>query len=198
MIKVIMIISNRPACGQTTVAVNLASGLSRKGYRVLIGDTGNNEKLRHWLGIDRQDTGTKAAKPYLEDKQAKIFSSRLGIDLLELRLKPEDYAAADYSPNLEKLAYDYLLLTPASSEDCQWLSAMADALIVCNDLAAAYELEELKTLEELWRASRINAVGIDLILPNKINTKEWEHNIEQLSILADYFGFEHIADPIPT
>jgi len=193
-----MIISNRPACGQTTVAVNLASGLSRKGYRVLIGDTGNNEKLRHWLGIDRQDTGTKAAKPYLEDKQAKIFSSRLGIDLLELRLKPEDYAAADYSPNLEKLAYDYLLLTPASSEDCQWLSAMADALIVCNDLAAAYELEELKTLEELWRASRINAVGIDLILPNKINTKEWEHNIEQLSILADYFGFEHIADPIPT
>ncbi|ABI68848.1 ParA family protein [Syntrophomonas wolfei] len=75
MIKVIMIISNRPACGQTTVAVNLASGLSRKGYRVLIGDTGNNEKLRHWLGIDRQDTGTKAAKPYLEDKQAKIFSS---------------------------------------------------------------------------------------------------------------------------
>jgi len=198
LIKVIMIISNRPACGQTTVAVNLASGLSRKGYRVLIGDTGNNEKLRHWLGIDRQDTGTKAAKPYLEDKQAKIFSSRLGIDLLELRLKPEDYAAADYSPNLEKLAYDYLLLTPASSEDCQWLSAMADALIVCNDLAAAYELEELKTLEELWRASRINAVGIDLILPNKINTKEWEHNIEQLSILADYFGFEHIADPIPT
>jgi len=193
-----MIISNRPACGQTTVAVNLASGLSRKGYRVLIGDTGNNEKLRHWLGIDRQDTGTKAAKPYLEDKQAKIFSSRLGIDLLELRLKPEDYAAADYSPNLEKLAYDYLLLTPASSEDCQWLSAMADALIVCNDLAAAYELEELKTLEELWRASRINAVGIDLILPNKINTKEWEHNIEQLSILADYFGYEHIADPIPT
>ena len=198
MIKVIMIISNRPACGQTTVTVNLASGLRRKGYRVLIGDTGNNEKLRHWLGIDRQDTGTKATKPYLEDKQAKIFSSRLGIDLLELRLKPEDYAAADYSPNLEKLAYDYLLLTPASSEDCQWLSAMADALIVCNDLAAAYELEELKTLEELWRASRINAVGIDLILPNKINTKEWEHNIEQLSILADYFGFEHIADPIPT
>jgi len=193
-----MIISNRPACGQTTVAVNLASGLSRKGYRVLIGDTGNNEKLRHWLGIDRQETGTKAAKPLEYKAQAKIFSSRLGIDLLELRLKPEDYAAADYSPNLEKLAYDYLLLTPASSEDCQWLSAMADALIVCNDLAAAYELEELKTLEELWRASRINAVGIDLILPNKINTKEWEHNIEQLSILADYFGFEHIADPIPT
>lgn len=197
MIKVIMIISNRPACGQTTVAVNLASGLSRKGYRVLIGDTGNNEKLRHWLGIDRQDTGTKAAKP-LEDKQAKIFSSRLGIDLLELRLKPEDSAAADYSPHLKKLAYDYLLLTPASNEDCQWLSAMADALIVCSDLAAANELEELKTLEELWRASRINAGGIDLILPNKINTKEWEHNIEQLSILADYFGFEHIADPIPT
>ena len=198
MIKVIMIISKRPACGQTTVAVNLASGLSRKGYRVLIGDTGNNKKLRYWLGIDRQETGTNAAKP-LEDKaQAKIFSSRLGIDLLQLLLKPEDSATADYSPHLEKLTYDYLLLTPASSEDCQWLSAMADALIVCSDLTAANELEELKNLEELWRASRINAGGIDLILPNKINTKEWEHNIEQLSILADYFGYEHIADPIPT
>ncbi|ABI68856.1 ParA family protein [Syntrophomonas wolfei] len=198
MIKVIMIISNRPACGQTTVAVNLASGLSRKGYRVLIGDTGNNKKLCHWLGIDRQEAGTKAAKPLEDIAQAKIFSSRLGIDLLEVLLNPGGFAAANYSPHLEKLAYDYLLLAPASSEECNCLSAMADALIVCSDLTAANELEELKNLEELWRASRINAGGINLILPNKINTKEWEHNIEQLSILADYFGYEHIADPIPT
>jgi len=198
LIKVIMIISNRPACGQTTVAVNLASGLSRKGYRVLIGDTGNNKKLCHWLGIDRQEAGTKAAKPLEDIAQAKIFSSRLGIDLLEVLLNPGGFAAANYSPHLEKLAYDYLLLAPASSEECNCLSAMADALIVCSDLTAANELEELKNLEELWRASRINAGGINLILPNKINTKEWEHNIEQLSILADYFGYEHIADPIPT
>jgi len=39
--------------------------------------------------------------------------------------------------------------------------------------------------------------GIDLILPNKINTKEWEQNTQQLFTLADYFGYEKIADPIP-
>ena len=38
---------------------------------------------------------------------------------------------------------------------------------------------------------------MDLIISNKINTKEWEHNSQQLFALGDYFGYETLADPIP-
>jgi hypothetical protein len=36
-----------------------------------------------------------------------------------------------------------------------------------------------------------------LVVLNKVNTKEWRNNTESFSLLADYFGYERISDPIP-
>jgi cellulose biosynthesis protein BcsQ len=113
---ILLVISIHPGSGQTTVLVNLASGLVRQGKRVLIGELGSSPKLRDWLGV-----------------------------------APDYCRATNYSTTLDNL-----------------------------------------------QAVRGTSSGISLIIPNRIDTREWDHNSRQLMALADNFGFDKIADPIPT
>jgi cellulose biosynthesis protein BcsQ len=196
--KVISVISIYSGCGQTTVVVNLASGLALKGYRVLIGYLGHSEKLNNWLGISDKQEQTIDKNDIINNIQTTILHSPLGIDMVKLDIRPGNSSGPFVSlPALEKLDYDYLLLHPGHKEDCMLLKTISDSVIVCTSLSHANELEELQTLEEYLRDSAGKANSIDLILPNKIDTKEWEHNSYQLFALADYFGYEKIADPIP-
>ena len=195
ILRIISIISTRPGAGQTTVTVNLASGLVRKGFRVLIGVGGYYEKLYKWVGITNQQEYNLDAK-LTDNVDSRIMISREGIGLIDLDCNfPEPII---YSLAMGKLAYDYLLLYPATHQDCSLLSLISDQIIVCTDLSHPNELEELQALEKYLQDSGGKARKLHLILPNKINTKEWTHNSQQLSALADYFGWERIADPIPT
>ncbi|HBQ25390.1 MAG TPA: hypothetical protein DD791_03255 [Syntrophomonas sp.] len=198
MVRVITVIAKHPGSGQTSVLVNLASGLVRQGYRVLIGELGKSEKLRNWLDVRQEqnqvvdiDIPTTA-----NDIKTAILSSQLGIDLLPLVVEPRTQMTPLRLTCLEELDYDFLLLHPVGSEYYKLPDMFAATVIVCTDLSHDNELEELQTLEEgLQSLGKGN--GIDLILPNKINTKEWEQNTQQLFNLAEYFGYEKIADPIP-
>ena len=195
--KAVAVIAKHPGSGQTTVLVNLASGLVRKGYRVLIGELGKSEKLRNWLEIGwEDDTILEGDITDTSRIKARILSSRLGIDLLPQVVEPDVQETPLRLTCLEELDYDFLLLHPAGGEYYKFINTPAVSVIVCTDLSHDNELEELQTLEEcLQSLGKDN--GIDLILPNKINTKEWEQNTQQLFTLADYFGYEQIADPIP-
>ncbi len=195
--KVVTVIAKHPGSGQTTVLVNLASGLVRQGYRVLIGELGRSEKLRNWLGIGwEHNTVMDGDIPDTSRIKARILRSQLGIDLLPLVVETDVQENPIRLSCLGELDYDFLLLHPASREYYKFADVPAVSVIVCTDLSHDNELEELQTLEECLQ-SLGNDNGIDLILPNKINTKEWEQNTQQLFTLADYFGYEKIADPIP-
>ena len=69
-------------------------------------------------------------------------------------------------------------------------------LAVCTDLEHLDELGLSRTLQQKLGVED-DARPVDLIISNKINTKEWEHNSQQLFALGDYFGYETLADPIP-
>jgi cellulose biosynthesis protein BcsQ len=195
--KVMTVIAKHPGSGQTTVLVNLASGLVRQGYRVLIGELGESEKLRNWLGIGWEgDTIVSGDITDTSRIKTCILSSRLGIDLQPLVVEPDAQETPLRLTHLEELDYDFLLLHPAGSEYYKFPDIPTTTTIVCTDLSHDNELEELQALEECLQ-SLGNDNGIDLILPNKINTKEWEQNTQQLFTLADHFGYEKIADPIP-
>jgi len=193
--KIITILSNHTGSGQTTVAVNLAVGLIRQGCRVLIGGLGETNKLHDWLGISSAHDHSEAlyASEVFRDKI--LWSSRQGLEWLELA--DHSCAALLCNPFLHKLKYDYLLLNPTSKEYCGLLTQISDAVMVCTDLSHDNEFEELKALEQYLQDAGGKAKTFSLILPNKIDTKEWEHNTNQLFALADYFGYEKIADPIP-
>jgi len=190
--KTISVISKHSGCGQTMIVVNLASGLKRKGHRVLIIDSDPKGKIPDWLGINQKRNKISDA----DNKNLTISNSRLGMDLLSYAPESSDNTIIDF-PASDMLAYDYVLIHPINYEDFRLLNRITDAVIVCTDLSHTNELEEFKALEQCMHDSTGKENCIKLILPNKINTKEWEHNSRQLFALAYYVGFERIADPIP-
>lgn len=192
--KAVAVMAKHPGSGQTTVLVNLASGLVRQGYRVLIGELGANEKLRNWLGTSQEQNQVADINIPANDIKPAILSSRLGIDLLPLVAEPQ--ITPRHLTCLEELNYDFLLLHPSGDEYYKSLDMLTTTVIVCTDFSHDNELEEFQALEECLQGLG-KGNGIDLILPNKINTQEWEQNTQQLFTLADYFGSEKIADPIP-
>lgn len=186
-LKIISVVSIYPGSGQTTISVNLACGLSRAGNRVLIASMNDNKKLAIWLGIDD-------AKDMPGHKDIKI--SRMGLDVLNLNLADESSVSViEFLSDLKQFDYDYLLLLPAAKSDFSWLNELSDYLIVCTDLSHADEVADIISLEKSLTESQKSSIS--LIVPNKINTKEWDHNSQQLFSLAEYFGYEKIADPIP-
>ncbi|HRY12835.1 MAG TPA: AAA family ATPase [Syntrophomonadaceae bacterium] len=190
--KVITIINGHPGSGQTTVTVNLATGLLAKGRRVLILDWGNNQKLIQWLGTVPLQTsqGCQAPGP-------PITSTRLGVDLLSFACVEGGQTVADaLVPFMEGTDYEYILIHPASIEHAKQLIDLPYKLAVCTDLEHLDELGLIRTLQQNLGVED-DARPVDLIISNKINTKEWEHNSQQLFALGDYFGYETLADPIP-
>ncbi len=195
LLKIITIVSNHPGSGQTTITINLASGLARQGFQVLIANMGNNEKLYNWLGIISEYKMEANSK---DNNSSPILASRMGIDLLKMTVKLDISSDTKFlSADLEGLNYDYLLLLPESQTDCCLLNQLSDYLIACTDLSHPNEVADLISLEKKLHESEGAANRISLLVLNKINTKEWEHNSQQLFALAEYFGYERIADPIP-
>lgn len=121
------------------------------------------------------------------------------MDFLTLAASDTDYLLGDsILPALKQLGYDYLLLHPATAGILQSLSRITDSMLVCTNLRYDNELLELQALQENLQAAGGKSRGISLIIPNRIDTREWDHNSGQLMALGEYFGFDKIADPIPT
>ncbi|HZK43401.1 MAG TPA: hypothetical protein VFC73_03865 [Syntrophomonadaceae bacterium] len=192
--KNIFIASVHPKSGQTTITLNLASGLVREGYRVLIIDIGHNEKLYNWLGINyEQDNKINNS----DDIIKAINTSLLGIDWINMPRKSKDiHHLADFLPKLEQ-DYDYLLIIPTSKSDCNLLNELSAHVLLCSDLSHNNEVADIISINKYLNETLGLKKSISLLVFNKINTKEWEHNTEQIFELADYLGYEKMADPIP-
>jgi cellulose biosynthesis protein BcsQ len=190
VLKIITIVSVRPGAGQTSITVNLASGLARQKYRVLIIGMGKNNKLYNWLGVKPQGIAVPSNKHVLGKP---ILTSRINADLLA---QPVDKADIVKILKKKDLDYHYLFLLPASKEDCSLLGGLSDHLVACTNLSQPAELEDLKALDNLWHNRAGKTRSISLLVLNKINTREWEHNQHKIDALTSYFGYEIIADPI--
>lgn len=189
--KKLMIISNHPGSGQTTIAVNLASGLTRQGYKVLIAVMNHQEKLYHWLGIKPAEDN-EANSP--KNTTIPLRASAMEIDLLEIKAEKDRSIGKE---GFEELDYDYVLLLPANEAEGHLFKELSDHVIACTDLSHPNETADLISLEERLYGSPGHTNHLSLLVLNKINTKEWEHNSQHFLALADYFGYEKIADPIP-
>lgn len=191
--KLVAVLSNHTGCGITTILVNLAYGLTKQGCRILIMDLARDEKLPKWLKTyaDDQKTNNQA----LDRHGNAIFHSRLGIDFISGDIDSLGEVAS--SQLQEYSVYDYIFANSIYLFDNPLFSQRVDYVMVCTDLNHGDELEELQGLEEHLSAWSGKSDLIKLLIPNKINTKEWEHNSQYLFSMADRYGFEKIADPIP-
>lgn len=193
--QVLAMLSVRPGSGQITVLVNLASGLVRQGKRVLIGQLGASLKLLDWLGVAvAGDSGDSDLAGTLASAANQIRSARFGLDLLNIPLSPAGQNSLEtLQPVLAQLGYNYLILNFTLPEAGAFVPPQA-RLLVCTDLQGENEAAEIQKLQHKLQSNN----QISLIIPNRINPKEWVHNNEQLSALGEHFGYEKLVDPLPT
>jgi len=191
--KTISLISTHPGAGLTTVAVNLGTGLARLKKKVLVSSLVSNPKLNSWLNSPPAENDIKAACP--DELAKKIFTSPLGIDHLtaETNRLNTPQSINRLKACLEKLGYDYYIQISNSAgslhliaEDCQ--------IFICTDLKSDEEIADLIRLDQQLKG---HARRADLIIPLKLDPKEWENNSSKLLALGEHFGYERIADMIP-
>lgn len=193
--KRIAIISIHPGAGQTTLTVNLGSALALKGSRVLVLTVGDNHKLYDYLDAAARH---KSNHDFRDANDPIVKKTWMGMDILGFTPKNNKPAESAWLTSfMVKTDYDYLLLIPAAKSDCKLLADFYEHLIVCVDFSSEKEIEALIALDKEMQQLPVNNKSVSLIVPNKMNSKEWEHNSHELFALADYFGAEKIADPIP-
>ncbi len=177
--KSLAIISTHPAQGKTTIAVNLAAGLARLGYKALLLEAGNPALIKLWFNI--KEIGD-------ELRNLKI-STAMDFDIL--------IASNPNIGSAEFMEYDFLIAD--HEQDGLEYPAMlnkTDRIAACTDLRLE-EAAGLSSLDQRISSATANKHSIDLIIPTMINTKEWSNNSEVLFELMDYFGEVRIADMLP-
>ena len=180
--KKILIVSSNPGAGQTTLTVNLGSGLAGKGYRVMIAAAAGNRKLHDYLAnLHREGSEER-------ERAGSKISLALSLESSDLKLG---------MPIEGEAAMDYILMTPEQQSECEAIIGTCDHVLVCIDFSGDDEIKKLIKWEQESSGWPVENPGISLIVPNKMNSKEWEHNSKELFALTDYFGIERIADPIP-
>ncbi len=178
--KSLALVSTHPAQGKTTIAVNLAAGLARMGYKTILLEAGNPALLNLWFGISddaNKHHGLKA-------------STDMGFDIL---MRPD--------PNInitDFQEYDLLLVDTGSDYLAEYPDMLnhVDLIAACTDLRAE-DAAALRSLDKAISQTTANQHTIDLVIPTMINTKEWSSNSEVLFELMDHFGEERLADMVP-
>ncbi|HHW61540.1 MAG TPA: tyrosine-protein kinase family protein [Syntrophomonadaceae bacterium] len=197
---IISIISSRRGVGQTTVAINLAVGLLRKGYRVLFCNVNSNPGVYNWLEVKIEPYEVQW-QAEAKDLQRDIYPSALGIDLLYPGISPrvELFQNEAILNTIYELPYDYFIINPGGeAEELLIAALLADNVIACTDLRNENELHRLSVLQEQLNQISQGQKGLNLILPCKIVSSEWDHNTTILFSIAEYFGYEKIGDFLPS
>jgi cellulose biosynthesis protein BcsQ len=184
--KNIMVISTHPGAGKTTITVNLAAGLVQKGYNVLIWVIGSNKLINKWLRID---TGTQS-EPYIQ-------KTHTGINVFGNNNNTPSFSLSEANKIFKN--HDYLLMdiNEDRPEYIKLTVELADYSIACTDLFPVDEPALLALLDNKLQKQSRKKLGINLIVPCKINAKEWDHNTTQLFNIAERMGYEKMADLIP-
>lgn len=177
MVKIAFVSAHSNA-GKTTVVINIAAGLALKGFHPLILFTTNDQTACTWLRIGSLPLDSPGM-------------SSMGFDYLQIILedtKP-DSALTLLEEKLVSYNYDYILIDSAPSNINQEIcTRLADIIIYCINLIDQAEIETLLAFKN----------HIDLVLPARINTREWEHNSSLLDDIALQLGYEYIGDMLPT
>lgn len=187
MVRIIIVLSAHAGAGQTTITVNLASALARQGHRVLIAEKGENAKLRAWLGL-AQTADNHPTSP--DHTSPGTLATRIGPDFWVM-------GDAERIPPEFAVDYEYIFLLPAIPAGCESLLPRCDRILVCCSLEEKDTARQVIDLDQHLSSLTGSPRPVDLVVMNKINTKEWHNNLECFSLLADHFGEERIADPLP-
>lgn len=156
--KVIAICNHKGGVGKTTTALNLAAGLIRKGYGVLLVDCDAQANLTDTLRATPAAylydmlTGKAAVEPTKITESLHLLPSSLDMANADTDLNGEigrEYLLRDVLENLSS-RYDYILIDTAPSLGLLTINALAAAEGVIIPIQAEYyALKGLKGLTDI-------------------------------------------------
>ena len=171
--KELVLISPKPGAGVNTIAVNLAVGLARLNYRVLIDSM--CEQITRWL------TASGSSQSALLDRNPGLIFNK------------QSKGPGNGSLNTQQA--DYLICLPRLKEEIVEIRQQRSCLIMGIIDRPEY-LKELISLNQYLQSIQDKSKGIDIIVPNKIKPGDWD-SIRFVDNLAKVFGYNKIADSIP-
>lgn len=175
--KNLLLMSLHPGAGVNTIAANLAIGLARLDYHVLLGSTQPYSTLADWL------EGSQHTRPGLLLNYPRLIWAK-------------QVAASEITTRTTE-PYDYSLYIIAKNEVVieTWIDDASRVVCVVN-------VEEDNTmgviaLDQEIRQQSGNVRGVDLVVLNKVLPGEWEKSSGMMLDLGQHLGWEKVADPIP-
>lgn len=205
MLTTIPIINNKGGVGKTTTTINVASGLVRKGKRVLVVDLDSQGSASLAMGVHRKRLNPSSAdvlfgEEAIEDAIRKTDTKNLDLLTGSLRLADTDTRLAREEGRDKRLskalsvvkdAYDVILIDCAPSTSLLSINALvaADAFII--PVAPSYlSLEGVISLGEVVKNVRLSlgeaAPVLGVVLTMVSRDDEQTHAIIQE--VRDHYG----------
>jgi chromosome partitioning protein len=208
MRKIAVSLSNNQHIARTTTCVNLAAGLARKGYRVLLVDTDPKSQANLMLGICPSLGLLELLKEEPQSEEALVMArENLWLlagnhRLVELERSLERKEIGSETVLKEGLAqfeskFDYIILDTPST----WGPLMINALFCAQEVLIPIPISVnslywvLKFQQAIEHIRRYNdQLSLGYVLPVFLNCKEL-YSIDILQQLYDYYG-EVVCPPI--
>jgi MinD-like ATPase involved in chromosome partitioning or flagellar assembly len=183
----IIVSSQKGGVGKTTIAVNLATSMRQRGYKVLLVDCDySNPCVGFHLGMEGANAGLRAVitgKAKLENTIALHNPTGLHVLINEITSKPfhpDSRQQQNLHEELEKSGYDFVILDmPPGFEDIAEVAAFCcedsrEALIVLTPEMSA--CTSAIRLGELYEKQRI----MHHIVANRVKNKRYELGIDEI------------------
>ena len=113
----VIVSSQKGGVGKTTIAVNLATALRQKGYKVLLIDTDySNPCVGFHLGMESANAGVRAVlteKAKLEDVVALHSPTGLHVltgEISTKQFRPTNYQHSKLYDEIEKRGYNFVII----------------------------------------------------------------------------------------
>lgn len=176
--QVIALISGKGGVGKTTVAVNLAVALSRRGKRVLVIDLDPQNAQRLHLGMDPEEIAGLVREGI---SPASIFDSPFGVHFIPFGCAREDEltefeAELQENPDwvaqgvasMDEVGFDFVILDTPPGPTVYLRQALAAAqralIVVLADAASFATIPKMSSLVEQYTENRHDFLGAHLLI----------------------------------
>ncbi|MGL5381178.1 ParA family protein [Clostridium sp.] len=210
--KKIAVLNNKGGVGKSTVSVQIAHGLAKLGFRVILVDLDGQNDSSLFLGVSSTDY--KKTFYDLIDKRNKIdigeciLNVRENLDLLpnsnieeinaEFYREPRiDLILDEKLKDLENMDYDFVIVDcgPQRTKVNDAVLCYIDKIIMPVQVEAA-SVRACGSIYEYLSDLRLSPDKIALIVPNMYDKRTKDAN-ENLSFLKEFFAEDNlISDPI--
>lgn len=210
--KKIAVLNNKGGVGKSTVSVQIAHGLAKLGFRVILVDLDGQNDSSLFLGVSSTDY--KKTFYDLIDKRNKIDISecilnvRENLDLLpnsnieeinaEFYREPRiDLILDEKLKDLETMDYDFVIVDcgPQRTKVNDAVLCYIDKIIMPVQVEAA-SVRACGSIYEYLSDLRLSPDKIALIVPNMFDKRTKDAN-ENLSFLKEFFAEDNlISEPI--